>query len=396
VTAAPAPAGSLASRRLAFGLFAVAFGTNVPTPLLLIYQHQLHLSASVLTAVFGAYAAGLVPTLFFCGPLSDRIGRRPVALPFAALALLTTALFIPAGHLVALLFVARFGQGVVSGAVFSVCSAWLAELVGPEHAGTAGRRAAVAMTAGFSLGPLTSGLLAQFAPGPTTLPYLVHLSLMAFGLRAIWRVPETLIRATVRRPLRGPILQPGARPMFLLTLAPSAVCVYGFAAVPTTIIPLLLPAQGDAVAFAGLIGAVTLGCGTLVAPQARHLRAWAAPTAAALGAVGFALCLLAVEVRLLTIALAGAVLLGAGSGLMLAAGLAVTQRLALPEARGTLSSVFYACAYVGFAGPLLVSLVDSATGPAVSLGGLAILTALFAGWLTVWVRTFARQAVPTG
>jgi len=392
VTTASAPL-TRASRRLAFGLFSVAFGTNVPTPLLLIYQHQLHLSSNVLTAVFGAYAAGLVPTLFFCGPLSDRLGRRPVALPFAALAVLTTGLFVPAGHLEVLLFVARFGQGVVSGAVFSVCSAWLAELAGPEHAGTAGRRAAVAMTAGFALGPLSSGLLAQFAPAPTTLPYLVHLVLLAFGLRAMWRVPETLIPEGTRRPLRGPVIRPGGRRMFLLTLAPSAVCVYAFASVPVTIIPLLLPAEGDAVAFAGLLGAITLGCGTLVAPQARRLRGSAAPTAAALGAVGFALCLLAVKLRLLPVALAGALLLGAGSGLMLAAGLAVTQRLAMPEARGTLSSIFYAFAYIGFAGPLLVSLVDGATGPAVSLGGLAGLSALFALWLIIWARSLGRRLV---
>jgi len=51
-------------RRAAFALFAVAAGTNVPAPLLLIYRDTLHLSPDVLTAVFGVYAAGLVPALF--------------------------------------------------------------------------------------------------------------------------------------------------------------------------------------------------------------------------------------------------------------------------------------------------------------------------------------------
>ena len=50
-------------RRLALWLFAVAAGTNVPTPLLLLYQDRLGLSASVVTALFGVYAAGLVPAL---------------------------------------------------------------------------------------------------------------------------------------------------------------------------------------------------------------------------------------------------------------------------------------------------------------------------------------------
>ena len=49
-------------------LFAVAFGTNVP-PLLLVYELRLHLSAAALTAMFGAYAVGLVPALLASGPV---------------------------------------------------------------------------------------------------------------------------------------------------------------------------------------------------------------------------------------------------------------------------------------------------------------------------------------
>jgi hypothetical protein len=49
-------------------LFAVAFGTNVP-PLLLVYEQRLHLSAAALTAMFGAYAVGLVPALLVSGPV---------------------------------------------------------------------------------------------------------------------------------------------------------------------------------------------------------------------------------------------------------------------------------------------------------------------------------------
>ena len=60
-------------RRAAFALFAVAAGTNVPTPLLLVYRERLDLSAEVLTVLFGCYAAGLVPSLLLAGPLSDRL-----------------------------------------------------------------------------------------------------------------------------------------------------------------------------------------------------------------------------------------------------------------------------------------------------------------------------------
>jgi MFS family permease len=57
-------------------LFVVAFGTNVPTPLLLVYRDALGLSATALTGAFGLYAAGLVPMLLLAGPASDRFGRR--------------------------------------------------------------------------------------------------------------------------------------------------------------------------------------------------------------------------------------------------------------------------------------------------------------------------------
>ena len=73
-------------KRAVFALFAVAAGTNVPTPLLLVYQERLDLSPEVLTALFGFYAAGLVPALFLAGPLSDRLGRRRVAIPGMVLA----------------------------------------------------------------------------------------------------------------------------------------------------------------------------------------------------------------------------------------------------------------------------------------------------------------------
>ena len=149
-----------------FVLFAVAAGTNVPTPLLLVYQERLGLSAEVLTALFGCYAAGLVPALLLAGQLSDRLGRRRVAIPGIALSGLASLAFAAAGDSLSLLFTARFLQGVVSGVVFSVGSAWVGELSLASGEGAGGRRAAFAMTAGFSLGPLTERAARRVRPGP--------------------------------------------------------------------------------------------------------------------------------------------------------------------------------------------------------------------------------------
>ncbi|MDP9239778.1 MAG: MFS transporter, partial [Actinomycetota bacterium] len=276
-------------RRVSLSLFVVAFGTNVSTPLLLVYRERLHLSDAVLTAIFGAYAAGLVPAILFSGPLSDRLGRRRVTVPFVALAAVSTALFVPAADAEWLLYVARFLQGVVSGVVFSVATAWLAELSGPDGHQAAGRRAAVAMTMGFSLGPLTSGALGQWAPAPTVLPYVVHLVLLVAAVLVLVGVPETLA-ARATGPLLRIRLRPGTARTFWLLVAPTAVCVYGFPSVAITVVPLSLPQHAHQVAFTGLVGGLTLGSGTVAALWAGPLGSRAAAVGVTTGALGYAAC----------------------------------------------------------------------------------------------------------
>ena len=132
-------------------MFVVAFGTNVPTPLLLVYRDDLGLSSNALTGAFAVYAAGLVPALLLAGPASDRFGRRPVVLPFVVLSVVTSLLFLGAGSSVVLLFVCRFLQGAVSGVVFSVGTAWLGELIGEP--GRSARLTTAALGGGWALRP---------------------------------------------------------------------------------------------------------------------------------------------------------------------------------------------------------------------------------------------------
>ena len=195
-------------------VFVAAFGTNVPTPLLLIYRDELGLSSNALTGAFGVYAAGLVPALLLAGPASDRFGRRPVVVPFVLLSVATSLLFLGAGSSVLLLFVCRFLQGAVSGVVFSVGTAWLAELIG-EPARSA-RLTTAALGGGWALGPLTSGLLAQWAPAPTVLPYLVHVALTLVSLVLLPAVPETLAPADRRAGAVINLGRSGRRPVGVL------------------------------------------------------------------------------------------------------------------------------------------------------------------------------------
>lgn len=366
-------------RGLWFVLFAVAFGTNVPSPLLLVYRERLGLSATVLTAIFAVYAAGLLPALLLAGPASDRLGRRPVAIPFVVLSAVASGVFIGAADSVPLLYAGRFLQGAVSGVVFSVGSAWLTELIGPSAAGLAARRATVALSAGWALGPLSAGLLGQWAPAPTLVPYVVHLALMAPALVAVVFLPETLLRRSARGPLLNLGIPPGAGRAFAWFVVPAGLFVFTFPSLAITVLPLFLQRlmEGIDVAVAGVVAGVTMLTGVVVQPLGKHLgAARAAPVGGAFGAAGLALSLVASALDAWPLLIAVALLLGGGYGLCLAAGLTAAEHLAAPEARGALTASFYAVAYMGFAAPVLVS---AAAGDAGFGGPLLVVAALSAG-----------------
>lgn len=355
------------------GLFAVAFGTNVPTPLLLAYRDRLGFSATTLTLLFAVYAAGLVPALLLAGPASDRRGRRAVVLPFVVLSAIASIVLMAASASLVALYAGRLLQGVVSGAVFSVGSAWLAELVGDP--GAASRRAATAMSLGFGGGPLVSGLLGQWGPAPVVVPYLVHLTVMALALVVVPRVPETVVRLTGRGRLLHLGVPPPARRAFLAFVVPTALCTFTFPSVSVTVLPLRLQSAmpGADLAVTGLVAGVTLGVGVLVQPLERRLgMGRAAPAAAACGAAGLGLGLVAAAGDQPALLLPAAVLLGSGYGLSLAAGLTATQWLAAPEARGALVATFYALTYLGFAAPVVLAAVSEGTDFDAALTGLAL------------------------
>jgi MFS family permease len=382
-------------KRGVFALFVAAAGTNVPTPLLLLYQQRFGLSAEVLTVLFATYAAGLVPALFFAGPLSDRWGRRRVALPGVALCGLASLAFAFAGDSLPLLFGARFLQGVVSGVVFSVGSAWVVELSVASGMAAGGRRAAFAMTAGFSLGPLTSGLLGQYAPAPTVVPYLVHVCLAAAGFALALPLPETVPLTARPDGSGGPspthrdrarVVAPGLWPLLLTVLAPVAVCVYAFPSSVISAVPLLAPLPASGVAVVGVLAGITLGAGALVSGLQARLGPWTAVVGTALGAAGFAAAAMFVGTGRLPWLFLAAPLFGAGSGLCLAAGLAAIARIAPTQHRGALTSWFLACAYVGFAAPFLIAAAARHVDGRLPLAVGAVLT----GLITVRLLPAAR------
>lgn len=347
-------------RRIGILLLAVAAGTNVVTPLLLIYREELNMSSTALTALFGVYAVGLVPALVLAGPASDRWGRRKVVLPAAVLSIVTSALYVTAAHSETLLFVVRFFQGAGAGATFSVGSAWLVEAATREGRSSGARTAAVMMTGGFAIGPVMAGLIGEWGPWPLVLPYLIHAAGLLVAVALAWTVTETLPARTsvgVDDPApQSGAFQPGKGRTFLVVVVPLAICVYAFPSSAITGFPLLVGFEFAPVALTGLLAGLTLGTGALAAPLQSRFGVRTAPIAATCGAVAYAMTAVAAAVpALLLIAIPAAVIFGAGGGLALASGLARLSLVASPGRLGTVSAAFYAAAYLGFALPLLLA-----------------------------------------
>ena len=191
----PKPTWQL-SRPIAFWLIAYAFavtmlGTTLPTPLYVIYQAQWHFSTSLITLIFAVYAVGVLAALLGAGRSSDQVGRRPVLATAIGLSIISAVTFILAPG-VGWLFLGRVLSGLSAGLMTGTATAALTETA---RRGSGRRASLVSTTAnmgGLGLGPLLAGLLAQYAPNPTVLPFLVQLGLVAIAGLGLVVVPETV------------------------------------------------------------------------------------------------------------------------------------------------------------------------------------------------------------
>ncbi len=358
-------------------LFAIGWGANHFVPLLFVYRRELGLDASAVAIMLGTYALGLVPGLLLAGPLSDRHGRRAIALPAATGAFLASAVLAASGGSFVGLALGRFLYGLAAGAVMSPSSAWVLEL----SAGGAGpRRATIAMSAGFGTGPLVSGLLAELAPAPTVTPYLVHLVALATALVLVWPTPNVSARST--RPLLRLDLGPGGWRRFAREVAPMAPFVFAFPTIAFAALPSMLAGAfaHAPIAFAGIVAALVLAAGVLIQPTMRR----GAPTrnarrGLAIGALGIGLGVLAVIAQAPALVLVCAPVLGIAYGTCMTSGLRTVEAIAPAHARGGLAGVYLVLTYVGFATPLALAQASRALGAEASLAivaGLALVAAV--------------------
>jgi MFS family permease len=379
-------AGSGAWVKIAFAMFAVGWGANQFSPMLIVYRHELRLGAGAVAGLFLVYALTLIPGLLVGGPASDRFGRRPVVLPFVALSPLATLLLVLGPRSLALISAGRALAGLCSGVVFGSATAWVQEL--SHGTGQSARRAALALTAGFGLGPVVAAALAQWAPDPLLLPYVPHLVIGVVAAIMLWRTPEGT-RHPQARPVNGSTGWPPSAVRtwrFWLAVAPASPMVFGSVSLAIVVLPEdVTSARTLSAGFAGLMTALAFSAGVGVQPAARRLDSPLTGIVAGLccAAAGAGVGVAAVADADRALAGVAAVLLGLAYGLCLVSGLRQAEQMAGPGERGAVVACYYALAYLGFAAPYLAAGLGAVSGQAGAFGVLAAIASVVAAW-TAW------------
>jgi MFS family permease len=348
-------AGARAFWLVAFAFTVLLLGTTVPTPLYVVYQADWGFSAGVLTLIFAVYSAGVLTALLLCGRLSDEIGRTRVLLAAVAVAASSTLVFLFASG-IAMLFVARALSGFAAGIAQGTATAALAELEPGHNVRRAALTGSAVTSGAVGLGPLLTGLLAEYAGWRTHLVFVVYLVLLALAAAAVLLVPETVEnrhrpslrvqRLAVPAAIRAEFLS-AALAMFaafalvglFVSLVPSflgrELNETSHAAAGIVVFTLFAFATGAQLALHGLLSrrAMLIGFGWLMA--------------------GLLLVMLGLAVKELWVFVLGTIACGIGVGLVIMGALAMVNRIAPPDHRGeTLSSLFVA-AYVGMSVPAI-------------------------------------------
>ncbi|MFF1641503.1 MFS transporter [Streptomyces sp. NPDC058246] len=351
------------SRPVAFASIAAVFvlfmaASSAPSPLYVIYQHEWSFSAITLTTVFAVYVVGMIAALLVLGALSDHIGRRPVLASAIALEAVAMALFIVAND-VSILLLARFVQGIATGAAMTTLGATLVDLNPPHAPHRAGVVTGAAPAFGLGLGALGCGVLAQYGPQPTRLVYALLLAGLVLAALLVALLPET----AQRRPGAVRSLRPrlGVAPRLrtdLIALVPILVASWALGGLYLSLGPSVAAHLFglSSHVIGGLV--VTLLCGP-ASITAFALRGWPTQRTLALSAtlllLGTAVGLTGMQANSLTMAALGTAIAGVGFGGSALASFGTLARIAGPAERGELFAVAFVISYLAFSIPAVVA-----------------------------------------
>jgi MFS family permease len=359
-------------------------GAIMPTPLYPLYQHAFGFSGVTLTLIYAVYVLGNLVALLFFGRLADQVGRRSASLPAIGFGIASTVVFAAAAG-TTWLFAARALSGFSTGLAAGAATAWIAELYTGRGNGAASRIAASANFFGCAAGPLFGGLLAQFAPWPLRLPYLIYLVLLCAVAGAILFVPETMAKpkrfgeASLRPRLGVP------RPIRLQFVSPavSGFATFSLIGFYAALIPNLLgeSLHRSAPTVAGATVCVVFGIAAITILST----AWLGSQAAMFGALALLVpavwLLVGAELaRSMPLLLLAAALCGVAGGLGYRGSLEVINRIAPADRRSEVVSSYLIALFAGNSLPVIgIGLLSAVAGSLVAHVAFAIVITALAG-----------------
>ena len=337
-------------------MIAVMFmGSTIVTPLYSLYAQQFGFSAIVLTLIYAAYVIGNLVSLFFFGGVSDRAGRRRIVLRAMGLAALSTGIYFFATS-TPWLFIARVLSGFSIGLAAGAGTAWIAEL-DAENRTRATLVAVVSNFAGLALGPLISGLIAEYAPRPLQLPFLIYIGLVALTAVFIARSPETVNQqGATGAPGRTSVAIPQSIRARFVAPAITAFTVFSlygfyFSLAPSVLIDSLHQSNR------AVGGAVVFELGLVAAATIIFTRRLASGTcmrlALALLVPSLALLIAAQAQGSMSLLLLGTALSGISGALGYRGSLQVVNQIAPAEQRAGVSSVYFIVCFIGNSLPVI-------------------------------------------
>ncbi len=385
---------------VAMALLMTMATSTVPTPLYGLYQLRDHFSTFMVTVVYAVYAGGVIASLFLVGHVSDWFGRRRVLATSLLVNVASTVIFIVAPSLTGLL-VARVISGLSIGLATATATAYLAELHFRSHPGAGLHRPQVLAIAvnlgGIVFGSLLAGLLAQFAPAPLVVPYVVAgFSLVALATLVL-ATPETVSPPTPRPRWRPqhvvvPVL---ARRQFVAASLTglAAFAVFGvFSSLMPHFLAHTLGITSHAVA--GIVAFTVFASGALAQtalsplPPLRLLR-----VGTPVLLTGLFVLVTGMWVSDLTLFVVGTVVTGAGAGLVFRGSLAIASESAPPESRAEALAGFFLSAYIGLSIPVIA--LGVATGHASPRVLMLVFVVAVALATSASVRTIVQHVQPS-
>jgi MFS family permease len=361
---------------VALAFLVTMLGATLPTPLYPIYEQELGFGGVMVTLVFAAYAVGVTLALVLFGRLSDQVGRRAVLLPGLALAAVSSAVFLIPDS-VSALFVGRVLSGLSAGVFTATATATLVDLAPQGKQARYSLLAAAVNMLGLGLGPVIAGALAQYAPAPLGLSYIVHIVLVLLVGAALWAITEPLDvpGGPVRWRPQKVSVPPEVRGVFVRAAIAgfAGFAVLGlFTAVSPAFLTQVLRVDNHLVT--GLVVFTLLGMSTIgqIASSRLGERPALLVGCAAL-VVGVGLVGTAIASASFVLLVVGAAVAGVGQGMSFRAGLGAVNAGSPPERRSEVASSFFLVLYVGISLPVIGEGIASAAF------GLVVSGVVFAG-----------------